>query len=66
MTNVNTMGCGTCSNENAIKATFFKYQNKLRNGKDFSSKDMASCMLNESPGSPNLSILSFHGMKIWK
>jgi len=58
---VHTMMCGSCSNENAFKMMHFKYMDKLRDGKPFSQEDMDTCMVNESPGTPNLSILSFHG-----
>ncbi|XP_026758126.2 4-aminobutyrate aminotransferase, mitochondrial [Galleria mellonella] len=57
-----TMMCGSCSNENAYKAVFMWYRTKERGGKtDFTPEEMNSCMLNQSPGSPNLSIMSFQG-----
>jgi len=58
---VTTMMCGSCSNENAFKLMHFKYMNKMREGRGFSQEEMESCMINEAPGTPNLSILSFHG-----
>jgi len=58
---VTTMMCGSCSNENAFKLMHFKYMNKMREGRGFSKEEMESCMINEAPGTPNLSILSFHG-----
>lgn len=59
--NVTTMACGSCSNENAFKAIFFWYRNKERGGAGISQQELDSCMVNETPGSPQLSILSFHG-----
>ena len=56
-----TMTCGSTANENAFKAIFIKYMNDRRNGYQPSQKDLNSCMLNQSPGSPRLSILSFTG-----
>ncbi|XP_023947315.2 4-aminobutyrate aminotransferase, mitochondrial [Bicyclus anynana] len=59
---VSTMMCGSCSNENAYKNVFMWYRLKERGGKlDFTPEEMASCMVNQPPGSPNLSILSFKG-----
>jgi len=58
---VTTMMCGSCSNENAFKLMHFKYMDKIREGRDFSQEDMDSCMVNLAPGTPNLSVLSFHG-----
>lgn len=55
------MACGSCSNENAFKAVFIWHQKRERGGKDFTLDDFGSCMVNQSPGSPQLSILSFHG-----
>ncbi|XP_025836416.1 4-aminobutyrate aminotransferase, mitochondrial [Agrilus planipennis] len=57
-----TMMCGSCSNENAIKNLFIAYQRKKRGDtRDFSAEEKQSCMINLPPGSPKLSILSFHG-----
>lgn len=50
---------GADANENAFKAAFMYYQKRKRNNGPFSEKDLTSCMENASPGSPNLSILSF-------
>nr|CAD7265583.1 unnamed protein product [Timema shepardi] len=60
--NVNTMMCGSCANENAYKNIFIWYRRKER-GEDvaFSEEELNSCMINLAPGSPQLSILSFHG-----
>ncbi|KAG7307587.1 hypothetical protein JYU34_007809 [Plutella xylostella] len=59
LTNISTMMCGSCSNENAYKAVFIWYRNKERGTVEFSEEEMQSCMKNAAPGSPNLSILSF-------
>lgn len=58
---VNTLMCGSCSNENAYKAVFMWFQTKLRGGKPPSKEDLESCMTHDLPGTPNLSILSFQG-----
>ncbi|XP_034840235.1 4-aminobutyrate aminotransferase, mitochondrial isoform X1 [Maniola hyperantus] len=59
---VTTMMCGSCSNENAYKNVFMWYRFKERGEKaDFTPEEMASCMANQPPGAPNLSILSFEG-----
>nr|CAD7444646.1 unnamed protein product [Timema bartmani] len=60
--NVNTMMCGSCANENAYKNIFIWYRRKER-GEDvsFTEEELNSCMINLAPGSPQLSILSFHG-----
>ena len=59
---VTTMMCGSCSNENAFKNMFIWYK-KHERGEDvhFSQQEIDSCMINQAPGSPDLSILSFHG-----
>ncbi|XP_068629535.1 probable 4-aminobutyrate aminotransferase, mitochondrial [Battus philenor] len=57
---VSTMMCGSCSNENAFKSVFIWYRTKERGGKiDFTPEEMNSCLINQPPGSPHLSILSF-------
>jgi len=58
---ITTMMCGSCSNENAFKLMHFKYMDKLRDGRTFSEQEIETCMVNQSPGTPNLSVLSFHG-----
>uniref|UniRef100_A0A1I8BCI3 Gamma-amino-N-butyrate transaminase n=1 Tax=Meloidogyne hapla TaxID=6305 RepID=A0A1I8BCI3_MELHA len=55
------MLCGTSANENAIKTAFIHYQTRKRGGKPPSQEDMDSCMKNEIPGTPNLSVLGFNG-----
>lgn len=58
--NVQTMMCGSCSNENAIKQTFLQYMFKKRGGNP-TQEDFDSSMRNEAPGSPSLTVLSFNG-----
>lgn len=58
---ITTLMCGSCSNEVAFKAAFMKYQHKHRGGKMFTEEEAKSCMKNEQPGTPDLSILSFTG-----
>ncbi|XP_029734923.1 4-aminobutyrate aminotransferase, mitochondrial [Aedes albopictus] len=57
-----TMMCGSCSNENAFKNIFIWYQ-RVRRGEtvSFTQEEINSCMVNQAPGAPKLSIMSFHG-----
>ena len=57
LSHVQAMLCGTSSNENAIKTAFIHYQTCKRGGKPPSQEDMNSCMSNQLPGTPNLSVL---------
>lgn len=59
---ISTMMCGSCSNENAYKNLFLWYR-RVQRGENvpFSVEEMDSCMNNQKPGSPTLSILSFQG-----
>ncbi|CAD6241101.1 GSCOCG00009136001-RA-CDS [Cotesia congregata] len=59
--NITTMMCGSCSNENAFKNIFMWYAEKNRGGKPFTKEEMESCMVNQIPGSPKYSIMSFQG-----
>jgi len=59
--NVQTMACGTCSNEQAFKAAFMAYMRKQRKGKPYTEEDFSSCVDNQEPGSPPLTVLSFDG-----
>lgn len=61
LTEVQTMACGSCSNENAFKAVFIKYMAEKRGGKPPTPEELESSKYNKAPGSPNLSILSFDG-----
>jgi len=58
---VTTMACGSCSVENSFKLMYFKHMDKVRGGRDFNEEEMTSCMINQSPGTPRLSVLSFDG-----
>jgi len=58
---ITTMMCGSCSIENSFKLAYFKYMDKVRGGRDFNEEEELSCMVNQAPGTPKLSILSFHG-----
>ncbi|XP_037035478.1 4-aminobutyrate aminotransferase, mitochondrial [Bradysia coprophila] len=59
---VTTMMCGSCSNENAFKNIFIWYRKNQRGENvQFTEEEISSCMINQSPGSPALSILSFKG-----
>ncbi|KAJ3642733.1 hypothetical protein Zmor_025491 [Zophobas morio] len=53
------MMCGSCSNENAFKNIFIAYQRRLRGDIDFTLEEKISCLMNQPPGCPKLSILSF-------
>lgn len=60
LSNVHTMMCGSCSNENAYKMVCFWYRTKERGGSiEFTEEEINSCMINQPPGSPHLSIMSF-------
>ena len=60
LTQVMTMMCGSCSNENAFKAAFIQYSIKKRGGKTtFTEEEMKSVLENKPPGAPNLSVMSF-------
>eukprot|EP01118_Nematostelium_gracile_P019239 TRINITY_DN8853_c0_g1_i2.p1 TRINITY_DN8853_c0_g1~~TRINITY_DN8853_c0_g1_i2.p1 ORF type:complete len:359 (+),score=103.07 TRINITY_DN8853_c0_g1_i2:113-1078(+) len=56
-----TAMCGTCANEIAYKAVFMHHMDKERKGAPFTEQELSSCMSNQAPGSPDLSILSFTG-----
>ncbi|XP_018567514.1 4-aminobutyrate aminotransferase, mitochondrial-like [Anoplophora glabripennis] len=59
---ITTMMCGSCSNENAYKNVFISYRRSIRGENvDFTDLEKESCIINQPPGSPKLSILSFHG-----
>ncbi|KAG7209133.1 hypothetical protein KM043_015277 [Ampulex compressa] len=61
LTHITTMMCGSCSNENAFKNIFIWYAEKQRKGAPFTKEEMETCMINQSPGSPRFSIMSFKG-----
>ncbi|KAK0529671.1 4-aminobutyrate transaminase [Tilletia horrida] len=56
-----TAMCGSCSNENAFKAAFMAYRARERGDPSvtFTAEELSSCMKNQAPGSPQMSILSF-------
>ena len=56
-----TAMAGSDANETAYKAAFMWRRQQERGGPDveFSADDISSTMLNHTPGSPNLSIMSF-------
>ncbi|KDO23403.1 4-aminobutyrate aminotransferase [Saprolegnia parasitica CBS 223.65] len=60
LSEIATLMCGSCANENAFKAVFIWYQTKARGGPP-TELDLQSSMRNAAPGSPALSILSFAG-----
>lgn len=57
-----TMACGSCSNENAYKTIYIWYRTKERGGRtEFTQEELDSCMINQAPGCPSYSLLSFQG-----
>lgn len=61
LSQVQTMACGSCANENAFKAAFFWYNNLQRGGKPPTQEDLVNCVMNKGNGCPDLSVLSFKG-----
>jgi 4-aminobutyrate aminotransferase/(S)-3-amino-2-methylpropionate transaminase len=61
LSQVQTMACGSCANENAFKAAFFWYTHLQRGGAAPTQEDLANCIINKGPGCPDLSVLSFKG-----
>ncbi|KAL1469146.1 hypothetical protein MTO96_004869 [Rhipicephalus appendiculatus] len=61
LTEVQTMACGSCSNENAYKAVFISHIARKRDGKPPTAEELQTCKYNLPPGSPCLSLLSFDG-----
>ncbi|XP_004627833.1 4-aminobutyrate aminotransferase, mitochondrial isoform X2 [Octodon degus] len=61
MSQLVTMACGSCSNENAFKTIFMWYRSKERGQRGFSKEELETCMINQAPGCPDYSILSFMG-----
>lgn len=61
LTEVQTMACGSCSVENALKAAFIAYRDYQRGGKPFTEEELKSTLVNKEPGSPSLSAMSFNG-----
>jgi 4-aminobutyrate aminotransferase/(S)-3-amino-2-methylpropionate transaminase len=61
LSHVQTMACGSCSNENAYKVIFIWYNTKLRNGKPYTEEELQQCLVNKGPACPDLTMLSFKG-----
>ncbi|TQS31315.1 hypothetical protein Golomagni_08405, partial [Golovinomyces magnicellulatus] len=59
MDQVFTAMTGSDANETAYKAAFIWRRAQERGNADFTKEELDSTMLNQAPGSPNLSILSF-------
>ncbi|KAL4788076.1 aminotransferase class-III-domain-containing protein [Aspergillus varians] len=61
MNQIFTALSGSDANETAYKAAFMWYRQQQRGGyeKEFTEEELTSTMVNQSPGSPQLSILSF-------
>ncbi|KAK3768506.1 hypothetical protein RRG08_060868 [Elysia crispata] len=59
LSQMQTMGCGTCSIESGQKAVYMAYQRRLRGSRPYSQDEMNTSLMNQSPGSPKLSFLSF-------
>ncbi|XP_030637374.1 4-aminobutyrate aminotransferase, mitochondrial-like [Chanos chanos] len=61
LSRVQTMACGSCSNENAYKSIFIWYRTKQRGHSDPTPEESTTSVINQAPGCPDLSILSFMG-----
>ncbi|XP_065898679.1 4-aminobutyrate aminotransferase, mitochondrial-like isoform X2 [Dysidea avara] len=63
MSQVTAMMCGSCANENAIKAAFIWYMDKKRGNANIGpdSEEFSTALYNKPPGCPDLSVLSFDG-----
>ncbi|XP_044275090.1 4-aminobutyrate aminotransferase, mitochondrial-like [Varanus komodoensis] len=61
LSQVITMSCGSCSNENAFKTIFMWYRNKERGHNSVTKEELETCMINQPPGCPEYSMLSFMG-----
>ncbi|XP_064415124.1 4-aminobutyrate aminotransferase, mitochondrial isoform X2 [Latimeria chalumnae] len=61
MNQVQTMACGSCSNENAFKTIFIWYRKKERGQVEITKEEQETCMINQSPGCPDYTIMSFMG-----
>lgn len=59
LTQIFTANCGSTANESAYKACFMAYRHRERGHSDFNENEIESTMRNASPGSPQLSIMSF-------
>ena len=61
MDQVFTSTTGSDANETAYKAAFIWRKSQERGGRPFSSEELDSAMINQPPGAPKYSILSFEG-----
>ncbi|PAV57341.1 hypothetical protein WR25_13738 isoform B [Diploscapter pachys] len=61
MAAVQTMLCGTSANENAIKTAFIWFMAQRRGGKSPDQAHLDSCMKQQLPGTPHLSVMGFEG-----
>uniref|UniRef100_A0A8C5VV98 4-aminobutyrate aminotransferase, mitochondrial n=1 Tax=Microcebus murinus TaxID=30608 RepID=A0A8C5VV98_MICMU len=48
MSQLITMACGSCSNENAFKTIFMWYRSKERGQRGFSKEELETCMINQA------------------
>jgi len=68
LAHVQTMSCGSCANENALKMVFIAYMRRKRAGVAPTELEKDSSVMNQAPGCPPLTILSFdrafHGRTI--
>lgn len=53
--------CGSCANENAFKNIFIAYKRAERKCADFTEEEKQTSVVNQPPGCPPLTILSFMG-----
>ncbi|KAK3768085.1 hypothetical protein RRG08_024515 [Elysia crispata] len=56
---VQTMACGACSVEHALKGAFMAYRRRERGGSPPTQEEIETSLLNTPPGCPKLSVLSF-------
>ena len=66
LTHVTTQMCGSCANENAMKQVYIAVAEARRKASgrspgEFTKEEIDTCMVNQSPGSPDYKFLSFHG-----
>lgn len=57
---VQTMACGACSVENCLKSMFIYSQSQKRGGNPPSQEELQSCIVNEAPGCPDITVMSFN------
>ncbi|GFS19499.1 4-aminobutyrate aminotransferase, mitochondrial [Elysia marginata] len=59
LTQLQTMACGACSVEHALKGAFMAYRRRERGGSAPTQQEIDTCLMNTPPGCPKLSVLSF-------